>query len=439
MSNRNQYVIAILALGLILTASGAAAGPEPVAAQPGVEVDVQSSKIQFTVPGEKVAFVRVEVFDEARERIFDSGPYEGLELDWDLTTGSGELAEPGVYVYVVQAWDAAGNVLRSQVGKVAVAPETLDFKIADDFAQTPVQPMNFDVPGDFAIFGRLGVGTDEPARAVHLQGRNAVFRMDRDVNSAAFLMVRTAQNDFDDIWGTFVLGVNADGPGSGEFIINDLGASVAGGGSRRVTIDSQGQFGINTTDPSAALEVTGSGGGDLLVLNGSGGAAFRVENDGDVFADGSYNCGLATGCFNAGQGADVAERIDSVDLLEPGDVVEIDVEQPVRFRKSAGAMSRRVAGVISTAPAITLGNDFDAGFDTWRDPRPLLALAGRVPVKVTAEPGAIAVGDLLVSSGIPGHAMRCAEPSACVGAVIGKALQPLSDGESTIEVQVMLR
>jgi hypothetical protein len=68
-----------------------------------------------------------------------------------------------------------------------------------------------------------------------------------------------------------------------------------------------------------------------------------------------------------------------------------------------------------------------------------LALAGRVPVKVTAKYGAIQVGDLLVSSPIPGYAMKCPEASKCVGAVVGKALEPLQEGVGVIEAQVMLR
>ena len=39
--------------------------------------------------------------------------------------------------------------------------------------------------------GNVGLGLNDPARQLHLKGSNAVFRMDRDRNSAAFLIVRT--------------------------------------------------------------------------------------------------------------------------------------------------------------------------------------------------------------------------------------------------------
>lgn len=46
--------------------------------------------------------------------------------------------------------------------------------------------------GNTSIDGKLGVGTQNPARGIHLQSGNAVFRMDRDRDSAAFMIVRTA-------------------------------------------------------------------------------------------------------------------------------------------------------------------------------------------------------------------------------------------------------
>jgi hypothetical protein len=179
---------------------------------------------------------------------------------------------------------------------------------------------------------------------------------------------------------------------------------------------------IDSSDGTNALEIYNTGSGSAT------GLIFRVERaTGNVYADGSIT----------GGGADVAERIDVSEAVAPGDVVEIDPDNPGKFRKAREALSTRVAGVISTAPGVVLGNEkqLDGGIDA----RPILALAGRVPVKVTAKFGAISIGDLLVSSPIPGYAMKCPEASQCIGAVIGKALEPLKEGVGLIEAQVMLR
>jgi len=85
-------------------------------------------------------------------------------------------------------------------------------------------------------------------------------------------------------------------------------------------------------------------------------AVFRVTKEGDVLADRGYYCGLSSGCFNAGQGADIAERINVSEPVEPGDVVELDPKYPGYYRKVRRAYSTLVAGVISSTPAMTLAN-----------------------------------------------------------------------------------
>jgi hypothetical protein len=86
--------------------------------------------------------------------------------------------------------------------------------------------------------GDVGIGLEEPERQLHLRGRNAVFRMDRSFNSAAFMLVRT--DNANNALKTYVIGVNASGPNQGGFIINDLGSNVSGGGDRRMTINNDG-------------------------------------------------------------------------------------------------------------------------------------------------------------------------------------------------------
>jgi len=160
---------------------------------------------------------------------------------------------------------------------------------------------------------------------------------------------------------------------------------------------------------------------------------FRVESDGDVYADGTvYSAATAVGS------ADVAERINVSEWVVAGDVVEIDPEHAGFFRKASSQYSRRVAGIISTSPGVILGNDVDDATDQWDDNRPVLAIAGRVPVKASTENGPIAVGDLLVSSSAAGVAMK-GDPAVSIGAVVGKAMEPLDGGEGVIMAQVTLR
>ena len=86
--------------------------------------------------------------------------------------------------------------------------------------------------------GYLGSGTAVPVRQLHIAGDQAVFRMDRPSNSTAFMLVRTDGSG--NPLKTFVVGANASASNNGEFIINDLGTAVSGGGSRRMTIANDG-------------------------------------------------------------------------------------------------------------------------------------------------------------------------------------------------------
>ena len=54
-----------------------------------------------------------------------------------------------------------------------------------------------------------------------------------------------------------------------------------------------------------------------------------------------------------------------------------------------------------------------------------IALTGRVYANSTS----IAPGDLLTASGIPGHAMKAQDSTLRPGAIIGKAMTPLAQGE----------
>ncbi len=174
------------------------------------------------------------------------------------------------------------------------------------------------------------------------------------------------------------------------------------------------------------------GGGYLIVgsVSETGKLALVVDTAGNIYTTGSVYPGSNLG--------DVAERIDTTELLQPGDVVEIDPAASIHFRKSRHSFSTMVAGIVSTAPAITLASKV-GGDGKSVDTRPVLALVGRVPVNATTEGGAIQVGDLLTTSSTPGVAMRCTDRSACVGAILGKALEPLKTGMGRIQVLVTLQ
>jgi hypothetical protein len=110
--------------------------------------------------------------------------------------------------------------------------------------------------------------------------------------------------------------------------------------------------------------------------------------------------------------ADVSEHFyDVMDETEPSDVVVADPDNKISVVKSSFAYQSSVIGVITTQPMLTMGNELIvdvATGDPLKDHKPTaaLALAGRVPVKVSDENGAIIPGDYLTTSSTPGTAMK---------------------------------
>jgi hypothetical protein len=106
-----------------------------------------------------------------------------------------------------------------------------------------------------------------------------------------------------------------------------------------------------------------------------------------------------------------------------------------RVTGSSEPYSSNVVGVYSSGPGF-VGGAPDGDSLVGKVP---LALVGIVPVKVSAENGAIRPGDLLVASATPGHAMRVDPDVVRPGTIVGKALGSLSSGTGVIQALVMLQ
>ena len=68
-----------------------------------------------------------------------------------------------------------------------------------------------------------------------------------------------------------------------------------------------------------------------------------------------------------------------------------------------------------------------------------VALSGRVYVQADATFGAIKPGDLLTTSDTPGRAMKASDRERAPGAVLGKAMSGLEEGQGEVLVLVTLQ
>ncbi len=210
------------------------------------------------------------------------------------------------------------------------------------------------------------------------------------------------------------------------------GSSVEGRGVEGWATNSEGVVGISTNGTGVWGQTDGAGNGVVgsskngIGIHGQGGRLAGFF-EGDVEVTGDIRL----------SNADCAEDFDISGLtkVEPGTVMVLGHEGALFACEQA--YDKRVAGVISGAgdykPGIVLDTHQTEGN---RQP---VALLGKVFCKVDARFGAIDIGDLLTTSSTPGHAMKTSDPFKAFGAVIGKALRPLTEGQGLIPILIALQ
>jgi hypothetical protein len=236
------------------------------------------------------------------------------------------------------------------------------------------------------------------------------------------------------------VGVEGTGPNTGMegiatsaafFAAGVFGHATAGSGlTRGVYGVSESPSGIGVHGIAATGGQFETGSGNEIIGRGFGTTNFRVDATGKGFFDG--------GTQNFG--ADFAESMAVAgdhDRYHPGDLLRVDPKSDRRLRLTDKPYSTLVAGIYSTKPGM-LASPHHMDDPTLANEVPL-AVVGIVPCKVSTENGPIQRGDLLVSSSIPGYAMKGTDRRRMLGAVVGKALEPLASGKGVIEVLVTLQ
>ena len=207
----------------------------------------------------------------------------------------------------------------------------------------------------------------------------------------------------------------------------------------------------NSASGTGVFGTSETGRGVVGVAKAATGVEGNSESGFGVFGGSSRGSGVVGRGFPAGRfdgdvevtgdirlvNADCAEDFDiaEADSVDPGTVMVLGEEGVLR--ESREAYDKRVAGVVSGAGGFRPGIILDKQ-DTQPNRKPI-ALLGKVYCKVDASYSPIKVGDLLTTSGTPGHAMKASSPLQAFGAVIGKALRPLSERQGLIPILIALQ
>ncbi|MGO8679274.1 MAG: hypothetical protein ACLQVX_25825 [Limisphaerales bacterium] len=240
----------------------------------------------------------------------------------------------------------------------------------------------------------------------------------------------------------------------------------------RMTIGQNGNVGIGTSTPTETLEINGPsriddndmylragtdgnhGLGYRDIINGVtidgpfiygwNGGALGTQNPQSVTLWWNYegnvwvSNNLSAASLTVRGGADVAEPFPVTgNQVEPGTVMVIDDANPGQLRRSTQAYDTRVAGIISGAGGIQPGLSLQQ--EGVLDHGQKVALSGRVYVLADASMGPIKPGDLLTTSGAPGRAMKAGDHLRAQGAILGKAMTELKEGDGLVLVLVTLQ
>ena len=127
MQTIKRFVVTVL-IALLTVPSALAQNPSQQMSQTGasqtgtgqiaaqdVLIIIQQEKVRFTAQ-KAVQEMRLQIFDQTGELVFDSGPIPEPELNWPLQNGNGEKIKSGLYAYTLSVKEAGAESARERRG-----------------------------------------------------------------------------------------------------------------------------------------------------------------------------------------------------------------------------------------------------------------------------------------------------------------------------------
>jgi hypothetical protein len=449
-----------------------------------VLIIIQQEQVRFTAQ-KSVEEMRLQIFDQAGQLVYDSGAVTGPELTWVLRQSNGEAVRSGLYAYTLSVKEAGAADAQARRGHFIVD------RAKERDGKTDRLWITSQNEG--------GVGTE--LTVARNEGETIAGTSATSESKSVKAEDETARDDEAESKSESRAEVTALSSGTAGRIAKFTSSTNLG---NSVMTELSGNIGIGTTNPISKLHVS-SGGNAPPRLESLGGASYAAGWDfyhgttgkgyvgapgtgvslapGEMIVYGAVgtpasiwgggvrgitvtttgNVGIGTAfpvakldvdgatrtsVLQITGGADFAENFevsseqtddDEITArVEAGMVVSIDPANPGRLTLSAKAYDRRVAGVISGAGGVKPGMVMSQE-GTLADGKHPVALSGRVYCWVDASQGAIEPGDLLTTSSTPGHAMKATDAAKAQGAIIGKAMTGLKEGKGLVLALVTLQ
>ncbi len=261
----------------------------------------------------------------------------------------------------------------------------------NDFSLIDLAPAT-DVTRFFvsASTGNIGIGNTSPQRPLHVGNVAPVTG-----NSQG--LMRFASGASTGNFRQFDVGVRNISNNTAtdyDFIINDADRA---GDEFHISWET-GNVGIGTSNPAQKLDVAGTVRCHVIEITG---------------------------------GADLSEKFNITPCatpFQPGMVVSIDAANPGSLRLATSAYDKSVAGIIAGANGVQPGMILSQPGTLASGSVPV-ALTGRVWALVDAAHNPVQAGDMLTTSDTPGHLMVADDHTRAPGAVVGKAMTSLTQGQ----------
>ena len=259
----------------------------------------------------------------------------------------------------------------------------------------------------FGADGNMGIGTTTPAARLDIE--NATTDTSLRVTGHAFFAddLKVGYGSSDSLAKVNIAsGTDVDISGGGYLVLGSV-------------------TGTNLAIDTNELQARSNGTASTFYINNGGGS---VVLGGATTIKGNLTVKNASGTtlVELGEGLDYAEGFNTPDkhATPAGSVMIIDAAHPGQLALSTQPYDKRVAGIVAGARNLGSGVRLGTGqFDVD------IALAGRVYCYVDATDNAVEPGDLLTTSPLPGYAMKATDPQRAMGAILGKAMEPLKHGE----------